>query len=204
MSVIYPITFYHIKLEYFNVLLAYKVQILQCLAKSSIKKVHPSRKDGLFSWRRQKSRLTGRMTMTFAIKVHGKVATLVVVSTPLKNIKVSWDDSSQYKEKMFQTTNQACMNICSCSMVWARWLILLQRAFFDSFLLMPKQSAATLSKTRPLPRVIVSPPSFLYVTLGVAITRDITTGLPKLYSTVIPILTCRMVPPSYKLVYKPH
>jgi hypothetical protein len=38
------------------------------------------------------------MTMTFAIKVHGKVATLVVVSTPLKNIKVSWDDSSQYME----------------------------------------------------------------------------------------------------------
>jgi hypothetical protein len=30
----------------------------------------------------------------------------LVVSTPLKNMKVSWDDYSQYMEKMFQTTNQ--------------------------------------------------------------------------------------------------
>jgi len=31
-----------------------------------------------------------------------------VVSIPLKNMKVSWDDYSQYmeKSKMFQTTNQ--------------------------------------------------------------------------------------------------
>ena len=27
----------------------------------------------------------------------------LVVSTPLKNTKVSWDDYSQYMEKMFQT-----------------------------------------------------------------------------------------------------
>ena len=26
--------------------------------------------------------------------------------TPLKNMKVNWDDYSQYMEKMFQTTNQ--------------------------------------------------------------------------------------------------
>ena len=26
--------------------------------------------------------------------------------TPLKNIKVNWDDHSQHMEKMFQTTNQ--------------------------------------------------------------------------------------------------
>jgi hypothetical protein len=32
----------------------------------------------------------------------------MVVSTHLKNMKVSWDNYSQYmeKEKMFQTTNQ--------------------------------------------------------------------------------------------------
>jgi len=31
----------------------------------------------------------------------------LVVSTPLKNMKVSWDDYSQWKIKfMFQTTNQ--------------------------------------------------------------------------------------------------
>jgi len=32
----------------------------------------------------------------------------LVVSTPLKNMKVSWDYSSQYMEKkrLFQTTNQ--------------------------------------------------------------------------------------------------
>jgi len=29
-----------------------------------------------------------------------------VVSTPLKNMKVSWDYYSQYMENMFQTTNQ--------------------------------------------------------------------------------------------------
>jgi len=35
----------------------------------------------------------------------------LVVSTPLKNIKVSWDDYSQYMEnyKMFQNTNQICI-----------------------------------------------------------------------------------------------
>jgi len=32
----------------------------------------------------------------------------LVVSTPLKNMKVSWDDYSQYMgKKMFQTTNQS-------------------------------------------------------------------------------------------------
>jgi len=33
---------------------------------------------------------------------------LVVEPTPLKNMKVNWDDYSQYMEtyKMFQTTNQ--------------------------------------------------------------------------------------------------
>jgi hypothetical protein len=34
---------------------------------------------------------------------------IMVVSTPLKNMKVSWDDYSQYimeNKKMFQTTNQ--------------------------------------------------------------------------------------------------
>ena len=32
----------------------------------------------------------------------------LVVSTPLENMKVNWDDYSQYmeKQKMFQTTNQ--------------------------------------------------------------------------------------------------
>jgi polyphosphate kinase 2 (PPK2 family) len=30
----------------------------------------------------------------------------LVVSTPMKNMKVSWDDYSQYMEKMFETTNQ--------------------------------------------------------------------------------------------------
>ena len=30
----------------------------------------------------------------------------LVVSTPLKNMKVSWDDYAQYMKKMFQTTNQ--------------------------------------------------------------------------------------------------
>ena len=28
------------------------------------------------------------------------------IPTPLKNMKVSWDDDSQYMENMFQTTNQ--------------------------------------------------------------------------------------------------
>jgi hypothetical protein len=38
----------------------------------------------------------------------------LVVSKPLKNMKVSWDYSSQYKEKikaMFQTPNQTSINI---------------------------------------------------------------------------------------------
>jgi hypothetical protein len=37
----------------------------------------------------------------------------LVVSTPLKNMKVSLDDYSQYMEKtkMFQTTNQKIVNI---------------------------------------------------------------------------------------------
>jgi len=39
---------------------------------------------------------------------------LVAGFTPLKNMKVSWDDSSQYMEKMFQTTNQLWyVNVCS-------------------------------------------------------------------------------------------
>ena len=44
-----------------------------------------------------------------------------VVSTPLKDMKVSWDDYSQYMEtyNMFQTTNQVIMLICrSSAMVW--------------------------------------------------------------------------------------
>ena len=33
------------------------------------------------------------------------------IPTPLKNTKVSWDDYSQYMEKMFQTTNEGtCLN----------------------------------------------------------------------------------------------
>ena len=30
----------------------------------------------------------------------------LVVEQPLKIMNVSWDDSSHYREKMFQTTNQ--------------------------------------------------------------------------------------------------
>jgi hypothetical protein len=30
----------------------------------------------------------------------------LVVSIPLKNMKVSWDDDSQYMENMFETTHQ--------------------------------------------------------------------------------------------------
>ena len=39
---------------------------------------------------------------------HYKIAPWLVVSTPLKNMKVNLDDYSQYieKYKMFQTTNQ--------------------------------------------------------------------------------------------------
>ena len=33
----------------------------------------------------------------------------LVVSTPLKNMKVSWEYYSQYMGNMFQTTNQICM-----------------------------------------------------------------------------------------------
>jgi hypothetical protein len=33
----------------------------------------------------------------------------LVVSTPLKTMKVSWDEYSQYMEKMFQTNNQLFM-----------------------------------------------------------------------------------------------
>jgi hypothetical protein len=36
----------------------------------------------------------------------GMNVSYILVSTPLKNMKVSWDDYSQYMEKMFQATNQ--------------------------------------------------------------------------------------------------
>ena len=39
------------------------------------------------------------------LKIEGKIRQLVSgIPTPLKNIKVSWDDYSQYMGKMFQTT----------------------------------------------------------------------------------------------------
>ena len=47
--------------------------------------------------------------------LRGKKRYWLVVSTPLKNRKVNWDDYSQYmgKEKMFQTTNQISLDYSS-------------------------------------------------------------------------------------------
>ena len=45
----------------------------------------------------------------------------LVVSSPLKNMKVSWDHYSQYMEKMFQTTNQI-----SNGLVWT-WAVVFRR-----------------------------------------------------------------------------
>jgi len=46
--------------------------------------------------RREAGRLVGSLPL--------KVCIWLVVSTPLKNMKVNWDYCSQYMEKMFQTT----------------------------------------------------------------------------------------------------
>ena len=49
----------------------------------------------------------------------------LVVSTPLKNMKVNWDDYSQYmeKQKMFQTTNQVSMNQDNLLLPSTNWQI---------------------------------------------------------------------------------
>ena len=46
---------------------------------------------------------TGEHVWTYTIRYQHH---WLVVSTPLKSMKVSWDYYSQYMEKMFQTTNQ--------------------------------------------------------------------------------------------------
>jgi hypothetical protein len=63
------------------------------------------------SFQAQKSEITGMCTRLVTIwNVPLEYYTTLVggIPTPLKNMKVSWDDYSQYleKSKMFQTTNQ--------------------------------------------------------------------------------------------------